>query len=503
MALTAVRPTAPAPRLDYSLLRRVSFAFAVFVVAIAPLSPDPLAFAAGGVAPWVILRLIGTPTMPSAVAFYLLAQWLQVFARALIGLINQEPFSMSIEGAWVADAYWYMLASTLTLAFAFKIMLGGVPPPSQENWTAHLHWRPVDVFMIYLGSIAFVQVAGLSFGGSAYQFFEAASRFKIMAAFLLFTSVMSVGRGWVFMFAVIGIEIFMGMSALLGDFRGVFVFLGTAALAARIRWTVKTTNYAAASVMLLVFLGLFWTSVKGEYREIATGGTESQALRLPIEERVGYMLGRVLSVGDIDWTQASELLLQRIAYVDIFGLVIAVDQNNADQGTMRQWNETFAHVFQPRVLFPDKQVLSDVEVFIRLTHSDVIENIRGGTSISVGYMAENYVDLGFPGMLAGIFALGLVIAGIVRYFMSIPVPWMVREGTAMAFLYALGATGVEISLPKLVGSIITFFVVYGLAMKFIFPVGHRWLEARAQRAEDRETLLRRIKGLFRRGGPIV
>lgn len=502
MGSTLATPLQIAPRLDYSMLRKVAFGFGLFFVFISPACPDPLALAAGAFTPWVILRLVGTPTMPAVVAYYLLSQWLQIFARAFLALVDGEPMAQSIFGPWVVNAYWYMLASTVVLAFACKVVLGGIKPPTEENWSAHLYWRPVDVFMVYLGANVLTYMAGFTFGGALYQFFDALARFKIMAAFLLFTSVMSVGRGWPFLFTVLGIEILSGMTGLLGDFRGVFVFLGIAALAAQIRWTVRTTGYACLAVFGLVTLALFWTAVKVEYREMATGGGESQAFQTTLSDRVGYMLGRVAGISDIDWGVASKALLERLAYVDITGLVINVDLASAEQQTMRQWNDAFGHVFQPRFLFPDKQALSDTEVFIRLTKADLLENMRGGTSISVGYMAENYVDFGFPGMLGGVLAVGLLVALVIRFFFSFDVPWMVRQGTALAYVYAICGSGLEVSLPKILGTCITFAVAYGLALKFAFPIGQRWLEQRARQAADREATRRRIKSLFRGGGPI-
>ncbi len=57
--------------------------------------------------------------------------------------------------------------------------------------------------------------------------------------------------------------------------------------------------------------------------------------------------------------------------------------------------------------------------------------MRLGTSISVGYMGENYADLGFPGMLGGILLLGLILALACRYFMTRQLPWLVSEGLVM------------------------------------------------------------------------
>lgn len=499
MASTLVSPIQNVTRLDYSMLRKASFGFGLFFIFISPISPDPLALGVGAFTPWLILCVVGTPTMPAAIAYYLLSQWLQVFARAFLALVDGESMANSIYGPWVANAYWYMLASTVTLALACRAVLGGIRPPTEQNGSAHMYWRTVDVFLVYLASNVITQFAGLTFGGALFQFFDAIARVKIIAAFLLFTSVMSVSRGWPFLFAVLGIEILSGMTGLLGDFRGVFVFLGTAALAVHIRWTARTSGYAALVTFVLVFLALFWTSVKVEYRDIATGGSESQAFQSSLGDRAGYMVDRVLGVGNIDWGLASKALLERLAYVDITGLVINVDLAGSEPSKMRQWGDAVAHVFQPRFLFPDKQALSDTEVFIRLTKADVMENMRGGTSISVGYMGENYVDLGFPGMLGGVFAIGLMVALVIRFFFSFDVPWMVRQGTAMAFVYSICASGLEVSMPKILGSSLTFLVAYGLALKFVFPVAQRWLEKRARQAAEREAAIRRSKGLFRGG----
>ena len=68
-------------------------------------------------------------------------------------------------------------------------------------------------------------------------------------------------------------ELVIGFSGLLGDFRSVFIVLFISALAVRIRWTAITSIVVAAAAILLVILALFWTSVKAEYREVATGST--------------------------------------------------------------------------------------------------------------------------------------------------------------------------------------------------------------------------------------
>src|SRR5471030_3355291 len=85
-------------RLDYSFLQKFFLLFGVIMVILSPFSPDMIAFAAGGITPWIIVRLLGTPNMPAAAAYFILWQWMQSFTRALQGVIDGESMSSSMYG---------------------------------------------------------------------------------------------------------------------------------------------------------------------------------------------------------------------------------------------------------------------------------------------------------------------------------------------------------------------------------------------------------------------
>ena len=52
----------------------------------------------GGFAPWIILLIAGTPTLPAALVYLLLWQWLQVFTRVLVSVTDGEPLARSVYG---------------------------------------------------------------------------------------------------------------------------------------------------------------------------------------------------------------------------------------------------------------------------------------------------------------------------------------------------------------------------------------------------------------------
>jgi hypothetical protein len=473
----------PAPRssLDLLSLKRAFFYIAAGLMLLSPLSPNPLAFAVGAAVPWLVLQLIARPGMPAAIVYIFIWQWMQVFARVLQSMVDGETLAGGLYGPNVERAYWYMLASLIALALAFRMVLGNARAPTVLDLTAHFDWRPIDLFALYVAML-FIAV-GCRF--AAYmipaldQPLDAVSRMKVILLFMLFVTIMTTGRGSNLMWAAVGLEIVLGFTGLLSDFRGVFIYLAMAAIASRVEVKGTTVAIGVVCAGFLLFLGLFWTSVKSEYRELATGSGESQNVNASLDVRFGYLGNRLLSPDAIDWNLASYALLYRLAYTDIFGSVIGVQEISPEPQFVRQWQDAVEHVTRPRFLFPSKAPLSDTEVYVRLARGNSSEQMRLGTSISVGYMAENFVDFGFPGMLAGIFVIGVLYALIVRYIQSFKVPWVLREGVVMGFVYSVAHNGVEMSLPKILGAAVMYFLVYTLMARFAFPPLLNWLKGRS------------------------
>ncbi len=470
-------------RLDNALLRRGALVFGLVLLFLAPLSLDPVAFAAGAMVPAILFAIACTPNMPAAIPYLLVWQWVEVFAQVILSSSNGETLDGGIYGPNVARAYWYMMASLIALAGGFRLALGNTRSPGVWARVAHRNWRPSDLFILYLlGTfIAFCYGPATNMIPSLDQQLEAVSRLKIVAIFVLFGNILSTGKGTKFLVFVILFELVSGFGGLFSDFKSVFIILTVAAVASKIRWTSGLGVALVIWISALMGLTLFWTAVKGEYRQFATGSDESQQISASAADRYGYLGNKAASLDSIDWNGATFAMLTRLAYVEIFGSVIGVDEVTPGgvNSYPRQWQEAIEHITKPRFLFPDKAQLSDTEVFARLALGNADEIMRGGTSISVGYMAENYADLGFPGMLVGIFVLAVMIGSMARYFMMCPLPWMVREAIVMAFIYTCGNTGLEVSLPKLIGAAVMFFIVYIMMIKFGFNYVWNWLDERA------------------------
>ena len=96
-------------------------------------------------------------------------------------------------------------------------------------------------------------------------------------------------------------------------------------------------------------------------------------------------------------------------------------------------------------------------------------------------------------MLGGLFVLGLMYGLIIRYFMALKVPWILREGVVLGFVFSVAHNGVEMSLPKIFGAMVMFVLVYALLARFAFPPALNWL---------RVVQLLVVRGFRDGGGPV-
>jgi hypothetical protein len=102
----------------------------------------------------------------------------------------------------------------------------------------------------------------------------------------------------------------------------------------------------------------------------------------------------------------------------------------------------------PRLFFPNKDVLDDSAETSYFTGYEVA-GADQGTSISIGYIGESYIDFGRIGMFVPIFMMGLFFGGVYRLFSRYKHRVM---GLAVATSIILfGAYEIETSCAKLIG----------------------------------------------------
>lgn len=434
---------------------------------LAWVSSNPaLTFFALGLLP-VFFRLLWRHGEPPVLLFAIGFQWLQVsmavFHADFLGIVVDDlP-----EYANVQLAITYSLFGLLVLVLGIRLGMGRttykLASVTVENWSVNKIWK------LYLAFLA----AGLLSKGVAWvvpqltQVILVLFNVKWVVFFVLAYLVLYRGKGYRLLLLAIMIEVVIGLTGFFSGYKQVFFILILAYFTARPKFRAKEYFAMVLVLNILLALTIFWSAVKVEYRYFVSDGTGEQVVYMSFDERAHWMYEAATNMQSETMWEGVHAMSERIAYVQYFSHVIDYVPFYTLHTDGDIWGGAIKHVLMPRLIFPDKPALeSDTVLTDRYTGLGMAY-MAGRTSISTGYMAESYIDFGFPLMYAPIFLLGMLWGWVYRYFMNRPDRNILHAGMASAVL--LGAMLFEINSAKLLGSVLTSFIVMALIAKYVEP----------------------------------
>jgi hypothetical protein len=448
-------------------LGRLVTAFAVILVVSSLLTVnDLLQAAAGGVAALiglVVMRPTIVPIVPLALGF----QWLQVSLPGLyanylgIRLDHWLPEGDPERATYLGLAALSISTVLIALGSQRWARMDGtaVQDTLRRASLAHL----LKLYGITL-AVALALRAAIPVTSPFGQIVEGVEGLRWAALMLLIASSLAQrhGTGWVV--AVLGLELAIGFSGFFAGFAAplLFALLAFLTVLPILRQAQKTT--AVVLVLLLAVLGITWQSIKLEYRREVAGPHGGQTVNIGLLDRYELLGQLALGSFDSDMESAVQRLAQRIGYVEYFGQVIErVPSRLPHRNGDLLW-EAAKHVLTPRLLFPDKVPLPSDSVLTAQYTGNVGVIYMTGTSVSLGYVTEGYIDFGIAGVaLMGVLYAG-IFTGVAYAFRKVSPDPAVAVALTCATL--LNARLFECSLPKLLGG--TFAVcLVGLAVLFV------------------------------------
>jgi hypothetical protein len=215
---------------------------------------------------------------------------------------------------------------------------------------------------------------------------------------------------------------------------------------------------------VIVALAVGWTGIKTEYREFLNKGTRQQVVLVPVDERVAKLATLVGELTPQKLDASIQRLMERLTYVYYFGLAMQVVPDYVAHERGLLWREAVQSALVPRLLNPGKRVIDDSERTSRYTGTRVA-GAKEGTSISMGYMAESYIDFGAGLMMLPLLVWGLFVGWVYRTLIRSTRYPLFGYGCA-AVLVGLGAAVLEQSNLKMVASIVLGFLALYLIQKF-------------------------------------
>ena len=427
----------------------------------------------------LIWRLTWRTGEPPVLFMACMIHWIQSFASVFMADLSGRPVEEVGWGDDIAAAVWLSLFGLVFLAAGVHFALRSVPRMAAQARAETQGVDPRQVFKIYLAAYALTTVLlPVAFVvPQITQFIIALFNIKWTLVFLMVYVVLQRKSGFDLMALVVALELVTGMVSYFSSFTRILFLLLLVIPTASLRLTVRVRFGMVVVAVIIGLLSIVWSAIKPEYRAFVNRGTGEQEVYVSAGEALGK-ISELVSAMDADaFGRGAEALAARVAYVDYFAATIAYVPAVVPHTRGNLWAAAVLHVLQPRLLFPDKPELDDSEVTREYTGL-YVAGVEEGTSVSIGYFGESYIDFGAFGMMIPIFLVGLFWGSIYRLFLVTGRFRVVGAAIATSIL-AVSAFNVGVSSVKLVGGSLMAVLVMLVLRRYIIEPLFGWCGARA------------------------
>lgn len=414
----------------------------------------------------ILIKLTYRKGFTAVFAFMIIWQWIQVTIKVFYANLLFLPVSEFIDTNSFNEAVIFSLLGLIALALGIYIAtknINVVNTATLRNEAKHFSEKKLFILWIAFSFLnSFISEIMFRFMPLQQIFVGLLNIKMVIVAALMLVSFLN-NRDKKYIYFVILVEIILGFTSYFSGFKTILFYLIiiTATLYPKLNFKVSL-KYAYA-VSLILVLGLIWILVRGEYRSFLNQGTGMQAVRAPMGQRLEY-LGKLISNIDFDnFNKGLEQTIYRTSYSDFLAQVMDRVPSYTRYQNGYLFENTLKHIFIPRLFFPEKKSLDDSEITNIYTGRQY-SGAAQGASIGIGYMAYYYIDFGKYLMLIFIFLQG-VLYGLVYKFFSKRIKTKILV-YSITLPIMMGVYLYETSQPKLIGGLLSSFIVMFMATKY-------------------------------------
>ena len=444
---------------------------------VALMGPNTLLALYASVALAVGMALLWRPQEPPILIFIFLYQWVQASVSTFYGNLLGLPVGKIAEHSGRHEnAVALIITGLIVLAVAMRATAGrartDLAALFREMISAHPARTWVAVYVVtWLFSTTCAAIA--PFSGGLSQLFLIFAEVKWAAFLLLTASAFSVHPRtklpWTIAFVV---EITLSLGGFFAGFSSVFFYtlIGIAFSGNEI--LKKNKAIIAIIVVAMLAFSVVWTAVKRDYRDFINAGSKEQVVLVGYGDRMFDLRDRIAGLDAAAMVDGADKLVMRLSYVEFFGVVLQRFSRGQPHSGGEIWGWGASSSFMPRLLFPNKLTVNDTDLTLKYTGINQ-PAWRKGTSISLGYMTEAFIDFGIYGMFVALAALGILIGSIYRWLLR-QTGWRLLVGMSFVPVALMPAHLLEISIVKLIPALILSVLAGWIIFGLLAPILLRW-----------------------------
>ena len=469
------------------LAKLIAIVAFVLTVLGACTSPEPLLVLCVGLTFAIGVRLLWPDNDSPILLMPFALQWLQVAVKPIeTALTGQHLQDFADYNEALLPGAWLGIAGIAALGMGMHLGRGR----SRYDWTRSLARDTVEVWPqgIVVQIALFLIVAGHALAvaavaaGPARQVLLAFAGVRHAGLFLLAYWCLLQGRSYGILAVVAVLEVISGLTGFFADFRESILTLLVAAAAARPRLRFRSFLIMGLAVTISFGVTVFWSAMKTDYRDFLNGGTRQQIVVQPLGARLGYVGRAADEFNGNQFQKGLRALTSRESYIDVLAATLDHVPGIIPFENGHLLSASLLNMAEPRIFFPDKPATPD-DSLVSARYTGLRFDLAVGTSVSIGYLGELYIDFGKVGAILGAFVIGILggrIYAILRGYRGIPLPftYAILTVAMLPFIFF------EIDLVRFIGSALTIFAACLVLQRMVAPQALIALIARAPRSVE-------------------
>lgn len=269
------------------------------------------------------------------------------------------------------------------------------------------------------------------------------------------------------------LEFVLGLYSFFSDFKIVIFFTGLLFLTMLTMINIKKLIIFFGMAISIFSGATLWTTIKGEYRQFLNKGELSQNVSVSQNEAFTKLYELANTKGQQVLTSSTAKFLDRLQGTYLLSKTIDRVPDVIPYQNGANWGETFAFVFTPRLFNPNKPQL-DASIKVSKYTGTQYAGLSQGTSFSLGYFADCYIDFGMYGMFLILFVIGLLYGITYFYFLRKSSSNFIFNYSVVCALY-MRFFAFEMDNIFFIGGLFTDLLMYLLLAQFFFPWLYRYL----------------------------
>lgn len=390
----------------------------------------------GGVVLLLLVRKLARPYVPPVLLYFLLFHWLQVF----FSIVYADFSGVTMDKLYDSHDTETLLTVTLAQIAVMAMILSRFMDTTRVSVNADtlknlaLKFDTQKVIIAYIASAVLLPVLLTSVSGSASLGQLVRSMFVIKSLFLALLFFILMLRNTKYKWVIIGlfvIDFLLSFASFFSDFKQLIILVALVYFTLNTKLKVKNVVRAIpAAVLLFVFLS-FWSHIKADYRAYLNQGSNRQVVAVSNTQALSYIFDEFANFNFSALKDGATILLSRIQYMERYSEVYKRVPAVIDHQDGNELESALMFIFVPRALNASKGI-NDVSVRTSYYTGKHFATAARGTSISMGYFCDLYIDYGLFWMFLPLMGIAILVGYLYKYIITYN-----RTGYNLLFNYAL------------------------------------------------------------------